>query len=496
MRFLVSFLIYTLFFYNALGQSNIHSPGVIWIPTDTLHPSTWSDDQIGAVFDTLLDISKTPHQIRFPEPENVTLFFDNKLLSSDTIICYLNAKEKKTITFQTKSLEIKNISEINLIPHLNLAGNLLLNGVGVTKKAFGNSGSCLININCEEGQKWIDQKRSVVRIKSRVQGRILQCSGTVINNTQRDNTPYILTAEHCGHILNTDIYASSSDLNSWLFDFDYESISCGSPSDESDLNYWSLTGAQLIAQSKDRGGDFGSDFFLLKLNDSIPRDKKVYYAGWDNRDIASPSGIGIHHPNYDIKKISTYSTNIISAPSIKGTPDAHWEMTWSPTANGLSVTEGGSSGSPLFNQNGLVIGILNSGLASCSDNDQPDYYGKISYCWESNGEEAYNQLKPFLDPLDLGVSQLEGGYHSDSIYIPEPVITEKNTPYIYPNPVSDILKIKEDNIQLVVIYDALGNTLKTSYDDNQIDVSNLSSGYYMIRVLSDNRDCTFAFSKL
>ena len=495
MRFFVSFLIYTSLSFNFLGQNNIHSSGVFWIPTDTLNDSKWSDDQIGVVFDTLVELSTKPHVIRFPDFENVILFFDNNLASADTIICYFNNREKKTITHLTKSLEIKNISKITLIPYLNLNGSLLLNGVGVTKKAFGNSGPCLINVNCEEGQQWIDQKRSVVRIKSRVQGRILQCSGVVINNTRRDNTPYILTAEHCGHIINTDIYASESDINSWLFDFDYESISCNNPSNELDLNYWSLTGAKLIAQSEDRGGDFGSDFFLLKLNDSIPRDKKVYYAGWDNQDIVSTSGVGIHHPNYDIKKISTYNKEIISAPSIKGTTDAHWELTWSSTANGLSVTEGGSSGSPLFNQKGLVIGILNSGLASCSQSDQPDYYGKISYSWESNGEKAYNQLKPFLDPLDLGISQLEGNYHSDSIYIPEPVLIEENTPYVYPNPVSNILKIKEEYIQTVVIYDAIGNILKITSSD-QIDVSNLSSGYYMVRVISDNRDSTFAFSKL
>ena len=79
----------------------------------------------------------------------------------------------------------------------------------------------------------------------------------------------------------------------------------------------------------------------------------------ERENTASPNGVGIHHPAGDEKKISTYSRNddqcgLGRYPTPTGVLSGR-------DSNGWGVTEGGSSGSPLFNNNGLIIGTLTGG---------------------------------------------------------------------------------------------------------------------------------------
>jgi len=55
-------------------------------------------------------------------------------------------------------------------------------------------GDCNVNVICPEGDPWRNQIRSVARIT--ISGRFL-CTGQLVNNTAEDNTPYLLTAQHC-----------------------------------------------------------------------------------------------------------------------------------------------------------------------------------------------------------------------------------------------------------------------------------------------------------
>ena len=267
-------------------------------------------------------------------------------------------------------------------------------------KSLGNADDCLININCEEGDNWQNQKRGVARILLRSGTQWFWCSGSLVNNTAQDGTPYFLTAHHCG------ANASADDRNVWRFFFNFERPGCdntGTPPENV------LTGCQLRASGPITGS---SDFQLLELNSMPPESWNPYYNGWDRNNTASPSGVGIHHPAGDAKKISTYTSSTVSStPTISGqtmASQAAWRVNWAPTVNGHSVTQGGSSGSPLFNSDGLIMGKLSGGSSSCGSPNLPDFYGKFSFSWESYGTEAEDQLKPWLDPLGTGVTTLNG----------------------------------------------------------------------------------------
>ncbi|MFM7007146.1 MAG: T9SS type A sorting domain-containing protein [Flavobacteriales bacterium] len=256
------------------------------------------------------------------------------------------------------------------------------------EKAFGSSGSCNMNVNCPDGLPWTQQRNSAVMLVSGSSGF---CSGALINNTQNDGKPYVLTANHC--------YSNPA---TWVFRFNWQSTTCTNPS--SSPTFQSLSGAVLRARRTP------SDFCLVEItgglvNGTVPLDYNPYFSGWDNSGTIPTATVCIHHPSGDIKKISFDD----AAPGIsQGMGSTEANSTWTLEWDRNTTTEGGSSGSPLFDQNHRIIGQLWGGGASCQNLSAPDYYGRVANSWEPAGSNSTNQLKYWLDPTNSGAAFIDG----------------------------------------------------------------------------------------
>jgi len=279
---------------------------------------------------------------------------------------------------------------------------------------INESASCEVNVNCSPvGDVWQDEKKGVARILV-VEGNFTGwCTGSLINNTAQNCKPYFLTALHCG------VASTTQNLTQWKFYFRYESPNCTNPSTAGTLDDYFITGCFKIADSNDGGGDSGSDFLLVQLGTAANETNTVntlktanfnaYWNGWNANNTVSSGGAGIHHPAGDIKKISTFTGNTTSTGWNGNGLQSHWRLSWTSNANGWGITEGGSSGSPLFNNSqGYIVGTLTGGGSFCNAQSSPDYYGKMSYHWTSNGTASNRQLKPWLDPTNSGVLVLAG----------------------------------------------------------------------------------------
>lgn len=396
---------------------------------------------------------------------------------------------------ETVILELNIPKEIKIDPEVNIAEfGYAYRDVPYAdeSKGFGSSNWCEININCSpEGDNWQVQKNGVVKILVKVSGSGFWCTGSLVNNTNFDSTPYVLTADHCAYQMGK--YANEEDLNEWIFYFNYESATCVNPDLEPSI--LSMIGASKIAQGGNRGQD-GSDFYLVLLNNEIPWNYYPYFLGWSWEDEGSDYGVTIHHPNGDIKKISTYISPLESSGWNFNGLQSHWKVIWAETDNNWGVTENGSSGSPLFGSSGKLIGTLTGGLAACDPSgslgpDKPDYYGKFSYHWESNGTADTAQLRPWLDPADLGVQSITGWVNID-----EHSIVDNLDIKIYPNPANEYFFINFTNLEsktyLISIYDIVGKLIKETDSHYQaselkINIANIPNGIYFISVQNDSK---------
>ena len=279
-------------------------------------------------------------------------------------------------------------------------------GYDVEEK-INESDPCEVNVNCSPvGDTWQEEKRGVARIYVVEGTQAGWCSGSLINNTAQDCKPYFLTALHCG------VNATTANMNQWKFYFRYEAVACTNPTSVGTLANFSVTGCLRIADSADGGGNSGSDFLLVKLGNANNENTVInnlksanfnaYWNGWNANTNPTTGGVSIHHPAGDIKKISTFSGNTVSTQWGNAT-GSHWRVVWTANANGHGVTEGGSSGSPLFDNTGNIIGTLTGGSSYCTALSAPDQYGKMSFHWTNNGMPAIEQLKPWLDPANLNV---------------------------------------------------------------------------------------------
>jgi hypothetical protein len=390
-------------------------------------------------------------QIHSDKAYAIGLFFKNYQLNKG-VRFFVYSPDKSSIkgaftaqnNKKSKVLSVLPLSGEDIILELDVPegvdyGDFELSGiVHDYKNAFGKntnntkaSGSCNVNVNCPEGDDWQNEKRSVVKYTFVDDGGgTYMCTGALINNVRNDATPYLLTANHC--------ISSSTEAASTVFIFNYESELCNGTTGPTDQT---ISAADLVATP----ASWSLDFSLLKLSSDPPKDYNVYFAGW-NRDTApAASGTSIHHPSGDIKKISFDYDPPVTGNYGSGTiTNSHWNiLAWD-----LGTTEGGSSGSPLFDENHHIVGDLTGGDASCSYNYN-DYYAKFDMSWDYYADPN-QQLKAWLDPDNTGVVTLDGldpNLPVDSIDVKIANIQSPSGAFCLNSPVIPVIDVKNNGVK-------------------------------------------------
>lgn len=352
----------------------------------------------------------------------------------------------------------------------------------------GGAAPCMVNINCEEGYDWQAEKSGVCEMIL-VSGKYAYyCSGSLVNNTAQDEKPYILSAAHCINSVTPEV--SQNDLDQYVFYFHFERILC----DNNSPSYrpYTMTGCTQVASTPLTNG---SDGLLLLLNQKIPTHYNVYFNGWDRSNTAAHSGVGIHHPNGDYMKISTFgkvwakSTTWYGENSESGARQAHWNVIFDETANGHSVTEGGSSGSPLFNQNKLIVGTLSGGNSSCDEPNDSNLYGKLYYHWDKYGLSSYTHMSEWLDPLKSGVTTLAGKYQSQLPSASENIDRNLVSDDVSVYPVSFHEQVHLQNYEQVILLEIIsidGKLVKRIKNPEEtVSTGSLPVGVYIFRLYTN-----------
>ena len=260
-------------------------------------------------------------------------------------------------------------------------------------KGLNDSGNCNRDVRCltDNEPLWVDESHAVAMIVVNGNG---SCTGTLVNNTAEDGTPYFLTANHC-----------LGNPATWAFRFKWISPNPICAQNTNSSNVANPTQYQTMNGSVLRASNAGSDFALVEITNldlATAAAWGLFYAGWDRSGDPVTAAIGIHHPSGDIMKYSRENNALV--PEV-------WQgaQCWRVSNWDEGVTEPGSSGSALFDYNHRIIGQLFGGQAACSgtnDNNTPDWYGRFDISWD--GPNSSSRLRDWLDPSNSAPFVLDG----------------------------------------------------------------------------------------
>ena len=354
---------------------------------------------------------------------------------------------------------------------------------------------CQVNVQCPEGDSWECEKAAVVRLQITQNNFVSSCSGAMVNNTSLDCRQLLLTSFHCFYDLE------ETDWPYLKVRFNYQTQDCNTSAGSFAPQ---RTGVIRLGDSNDippNGFIYGSDYLLLEVEDEIPTSWNPFFAGWDATGYSGSAGVGIHHPAGDFKKISTYTSPLLNSNYYAF--GAHWRVVWQPTVTNHGVTEGGSSGSPIFEENHRIIGTLTSGLSFCNSPSSPDYYGKMSYHWDGPNPSGAVELKSLLDPTGTGLKILDGSYRveqpdgtftCDGFNACEATSVEEaflSGLVVSPNPTAGEVRVEVPSgfaVAEVQIFDAMGRALATetkfaAQGSWTLDLSSFGEGMRYITVM-------------
>ena len=236
---------------------------------------------------------------------------------------------------------------------------------------------CHINVACPQGAAWQQQKRGAVMFIRPDGGG---CTGALVNNTAIPGRPLLHIANHC--------YQPTT--SQWVFYFNYEAPLCVG---DTGSTTQTMTGCTNLA------GDYFKDFNIIELLAQPPAAFAPYYLGWDRTGDVPQNTAVLHHPHYDVKKITFDHDPSTTWVDEEGY--VMWRQYWDE-----GLVQSGSSGAPLLDHNKRLVGHMAVGAQDCETAGTiPTGCVKFTEGWD--GPNASSRKRDWLDPSDL-VFQLDG----------------------------------------------------------------------------------------
>jgi V8-like Glu-specific endopeptidase len=261
-----------------------------------------------------------------------------------------------------------------------------LEGSGGTTEASNlcsYNADCVVNAGCQSSNAVDTARDAIATILFRSGGSYYICTGGLIaDNDTSSVIPYFLTAHHC--------ISRAREAESVETYFDYET-DCASPDCAQPYNNNGETIGATIQST-----DSANDHSLLQLT-SAPTtpDGVAGYLGWNSNAVANSNGTPLYRISHPSGAPQAYSEQVVDTN--KGTCSTLPRGRFIYSTDVVGATEGGSSGSPVVNGAGQVVGqlygacgfnlgdVCDSASNATVDGAFADYYPAVAPFLDSDG---------------------------------------------------------------------------------------------------------------
>ncbi len=254
-----------------------------------------------------------------------------------------------------------------------------------------NNADCIVNAGCQSSAVVNTAKDAVATMLFQSGASFYICTGGLIADSVTTSViPYFLTANHC---ISTSGEAASLETY-----FDY-ATTCSSPNCTQPYNN---TGETVGATIK--VGNSNTDVTLLQLS-SAPTtpDGVATYLGWLSTPVANTNNLALYRISHPSGSPQAYTEGVVD--TTKGTCRTLARGNFIYSRDTLGGTEGGSSGSPVVNGSGQIVGQL---YGACGTNVNNSCDAVSNATVDGAFAVSYSLLAPFLNPGSGGSCSAKG----------------------------------------------------------------------------------------
>jgi lysyl endopeptidase len=239
--------------------------------------------------------------------------------------------------------------------------------------------NCVVDASCVNNSQANILKPAIAKMEW-VQGAfIYTCSGGLISDTNPSQSNFFLTANHCVSKNNT-----AKNVN---FYWRFSTSSCNATCPTN--NGAAQTHGSTVAATGKKG-----DFTLLHLNANPPAG--TTFLGWTSAPVANTNGKQLYrvsNPNFGPQVYSQHNVDT-NAPTCSAWPRG--ERIYSRDITG--AIDGGSSGSPIANSAGQIVGQLSGTCGSNPSDPCSSAPGEDNATVDGAFAFYFSTVKPFLQP--------------------------------------------------------------------------------------------------